>query len=116
VTQVIPILLLGFPPTIVAAYVPFLTFWAIFIHANVRFTLGPLRYLIAGPAFHRWHHTSEEEGLDKNFAGLFPLFDSLFGTLYLPSDRRPQRFGLVNEDVPEGLVAQLLYPFRGKAA
>jgi len=116
VAQVIPILLLGFPPTILAAYVPFLTFWAIFIHANVPWSLGPLRYLIASPAFHRWHHTSEEEGLDRNFAGLFPFLDVLFGTFYLPQGQQPQRFGLLGEEVPEGLVAQLLYPFRRAAA
>lgn len=110
--QVIPIVLLGFPPTILAAYVPLLTFWAIFIHANVPWSLGPLRYVIASPAFHRWHHTSEDEGLDKNFAGLFPFFDVVFGTFYLPEGRQPQRFGLSGEEVPEGLIAQLLYPFR----
>src|SRR5215468_9532388 len=103
VAQVIPVLLLGFPPTLLAAYVPFLTFWAIFIHANVPWSLGPLRYVIASPAFHRWHHTSEEEGLDKNFAGLFPFLDVLFGTFYLPEGRQPQRFGLLGEEVPEGL-------------
>src|SRR5262249_30149291 len=116
VAQAIPILLLGLPPTILAAYVPFLTFWAIFIHANVPWSLGPLRYVIASPAFHRWHHTSEEEGLDKNFAGLFPFLDALFGTLHLPAGQQPQRFGLLGEEVPEGLLGQLLYPFRRAAA
>jgi sterol desaturase/sphingolipid hydroxylase (fatty acid hydroxylase superfamily) len=116
VAQVIPVLLLGFSPTLLAAYVPFLTFWAIFIHANVPWSFGPLRYVIATPAFHRWHHTSEEEGLDKNFAGLFPFLDLLFGTFYMPADRRAQRFGLAGESVPEGLVAQLLYPFRRSIA
>ena len=115
VAQVIPILLLGFPPTILAAYVPFLTFWAIFLHANVPWSFGPLRYVIASPAFHRWHHTSEEEGRDKNFAGLFPFLDLLFGTFYLPEGRQPRRFGLAHEEVPEGLVAQLVYPFRRAA-
>jgi sterol desaturase/sphingolipid hydroxylase (fatty acid hydroxylase superfamily) len=62
--------------------------------------------------FHRWHHTSEAEGLDKNFAGLFPFIDVAFGTFYLPSDRRAEKFGLAGESVPEGFVAQLLYPFR----
>jgi sterol desaturase/sphingolipid hydroxylase (fatty acid hydroxylase superfamily) len=101
VAPVIPVLLLGFPPTILAAYVPFLAFWAIFIHANVPWSFGPLRYVIASPAFHRWHHTSEEEGRDKNFAGLFPFLDLVFGTFYLPEGRRAQVFGLANEDVPE---------------
>jgi hypothetical protein len=60
------------------------------------------------------HHTTEEEGLDKNFAGLFPFIDLAFGTFYMPPGRQPQRFGITNDDVPSGLVAQLAYPFRRK--
>ena len=56
-----------------------LSFYAIFVHANVPWSFGPLRYVIATPAFHRWHHAAEEQGLNHNFAGLFPLFDLLFG-------------------------------------
>jgi sterol desaturase/sphingolipid hydroxylase (fatty acid hydroxylase superfamily) len=116
VAQAIPILLLGFPPMILAGYVPFLAFYAIFLHANVPWTFGPLRHLIASPTFHRWHHTSEEEGLDRNFAGLFPLWDLLFGTFYLPEGRQPSRFGLRDGQAEEGLVAQLFGPFRRPAA
>ena len=78
-------------------------------------TFGPLRYALASPGFHRWHHTSQEEGLDKNFAGLFPFIDLLFGTFYMPVGRRPERFGVLNEEVPEGLLGQLAYPFRRAA-
>lgn len=109
---VVPILLLGFPPAVLAAYVPFLTLWAILLHANLPWSFGPFRYVIASPTFHRWHHTSEDEGLDKNFAGLFPFLDVTFGTFYMPYGRQPQRFGLKDETVPEGLLGQLAYPFR----
>jgi len=111
-SAVVPVLLLGYPPTVLAAYVPFLTLWAIVLHANVRWSFGPFRYMLASPAFHRWHHTSEEEGLDKNFAGLFPFLDVLFGTFHMPKGRQAERFGLKDEAVPEGLLGQLAYPFR----
>jgi sterol desaturase/sphingolipid hydroxylase (fatty acid hydroxylase superfamily) len=110
--QVSALVVLGFSPAAVAAYVPFLTFYAVFLHANVSWGFGPLGWLVASPKFHRWHHTSEDEGLDKNFAGLLPLFDVVFGTYYMPKDRLPQTFGLKNDDVPEGFWAQLAYPFR----
>lgn len=106
----------GFSPLAVAAYVPFLTFYAVLLHANVSWGLGPLGWLIASPKFHRWHHTSEEEGLDKNFAGLFPFYDLLFGTYYMPKGRLPERFGLKDDDVPEGFLSQLAYPFRSRTA
>jgi len=112
VCQALPFVLLGFSPTVVAAYLPFLTFYAIFEHANVSWRFGPLRYLIASPEFHRWHHTKEEEGLDKNFAGLFPVFDVIFGTFYMPKGKYPTQFGIHGETVPTTLWAQLLYPFQ----
>ncbi len=112
IVQVLPLYWLGFNGTVLAAFVPLLTLYALLLHANVRWTYGPLRYLFASPAFHRWHHTSEEEGLDKNFSGLFPFIDVAFGTFYMPADRQPQRFGILNNDVPEGLLGQLAYPFR----
>jgi len=112
VAGVVPVLLLGFSPGILAGYVPFLTLYAIVLHANVTWSFGPLRYVLASPTFHRWHHTSEAEGLDRNFAGLFPVVDVVFGTCYMPPGRGPQRFGLARETVPEGLLAQLAYPFR----
>ncbi len=111
VMQVVPLYLLGFRGTPLAAAVPILTFYAIFLHANIRWDFGPLRYVIASPAFHRWHHTSQEEGLDRNFAGLFPWIDALFGTLYMPRGRQPERFGVAGETVPTSLFGQLAYPF-----
>lgn len=110
--QAVPFVLLGFSPLIVAAYVPFLTFFAIALHANVSWSFGPLRYVIASPTFHRWHHAKEHEAVGKNFAGLLPIWDVLFGTFHLPKDRRPMEFGVQGDRVPEGFIGQLAYPFR----
>jgi sterol desaturase/sphingolipid hydroxylase (fatty acid hydroxylase superfamily) len=112
IVQVLPLYLLGFDGLLLAGIVPFLTFYALMLHANLAWTFGPFRYVLASPAFHRWHHTSEEEGLDKNFSGLFPFIDLAFDTFYMPPGRQPQRFGIVDDDVPAGLVGQLVYPFR----
>lgn len=112
VCQSVPFVVLGFSPLVIAAYVPFLTFYSIFLHANVSWSLGPLRYLVATPEFHRWHHTSEEEGLDKNFAGLLPFWDILFGTLYLPAGQRPTKFGITGDPMPSHFWGQMMYPFR----
>jgi len=112
VVTIVPLGLLGVRPGVLAGAIPFFTLYALFLHANVPWTYGPLRYVIASPAFHRWHHTSQEEGLDKNFAGLFPFIDLLFGTFYMPKARLPERFGITGEAVPEGFFAQLWYPFR----
>src|SRR5438046_1838793 len=62
----IPLVALGIDAGVVARNVPGLALYAIALHANVRWTFGPLRYVIASPTVHRWHHTSEDAGLDKN--------------------------------------------------
>jgi sterol desaturase/sphingolipid hydroxylase (fatty acid hydroxylase superfamily) len=111
VTQVAMLILLGFNPLVVAGAVPLLGLHALFIHAAVPWDFGRLRYLISSPSFHRWHHTSQEEGLDRNFAGLFPIWDLLFGTFYMPRGEMPEHFG-AHEPVPPGLWAQLWWPFR----
>ncbi len=107
----IPVFVLGFAPAALYAYLVFVSFHAVFIHANVRWRWPALRWVIATPAFHHWHHTSDEEGLDKNFAGFLPMWDRLFGTAHLP-DRWPRNYGTVKFHPPEGWLGQLLYPFR----
>lgn len=103
---------MGFRVDVLAGVMPFFTLYAILLHANVPWSFGSLRYVIASPTFHRWHHTAQEEGLDKNFAGLLPLWDLMFGTFYMPEGRVPVRFGVHGERVPEGFWKQLAWPFQ----
>jgi len=107
----LPLLGLGFAPAAVAGIAPVLTIMAILVHANLDWDWGSLRALVVSPRFHRWHHTDEANARDKNFAGLLPLWDLLFGTYYMPQDRLPQHFGTTTP-VPAGLIGQMLFPFR----
>jgi sterol desaturase/sphingolipid hydroxylase (fatty acid hydroxylase superfamily) len=75
---------------------------------------GPFRTVVASPRFHRWHHTDETAARDKNFAGLLPMWDILFGTYYMPKDERPTSFGTATP-VPAGLAGQMVFPFRKSA-
>lgn len=108
--QVTPVLLLGYNPLVTLSTAPILTFYALLLHANVNWDFGPLRSVIATPVFHRWHHSREREAWDKNFAGLFPFWDLLFGTYYMPKGRYPENFGIC-EPMPSGYLGQLWEPF-----
>jgi sterol desaturase/sphingolipid hydroxylase (fatty acid hydroxylase superfamily) len=106
------LLLAGISPNVMVWLGPFTIFHSAFVHANLNWTLGPLKYVIATPVFHRWHHTSLEEGGNTNFASTFPLWDILFGTFRMPEGRLPDNYGAPDAAVPNGFSAQLAYPFK----
>jgi lathosterol oxidase len=108
----IPIVLLGFSPPAVYAYVVFVSFHAVFIHANVRFRGGWLETILVMPRFHHWHHSAAPEAADKNFAVHMPWIDRVFGTYHMPDDQWPEEYGIAGDPVPEGYVEQLVDPFR----
>ena len=81
--------------------------WGVFIHANVRWRLGPLEWLVSTPAFHHWPHTNDAYR-DHNYSALFPVVDRLFGTHYLPK-HWPPSYG-VDATQPASLLEQLLVP------
>jgi sterol desaturase/sphingolipid hydroxylase (fatty acid hydroxylase superfamily) len=108
-----PVFVLGFSASALIAYLGFVSFHAVFIHANVRWRFPGLRWVISTPEYHHWHHTSDEEGIDKNFAQFLPFWDWLFGTIHL-TNHWPKNYGMVNFKPPETYLGQLLYPFRRK--
>jgi lathosterol oxidase len=110
----VPLYVLGFAEPAVYAYLVFVSFHAIFVHANVRFTFGPLAWLIGTPRFHHWHHSAQPEAIDKNFAIHLPVIDRAFGTLYLPREGWPTAYGIAGSAVPERYPAQLAFPFTGR--
>jgi sterol desaturase/sphingolipid hydroxylase (fatty acid hydroxylase superfamily) len=56
---VIPLYALGFTRATFGALLVLFALQALFIHANVRLTFGPLRYVLATPEFHHWHHAGD---------------------------------------------------------
>ena len=108
---VLPLYALGFGRISLGAFVVLTTLQAIFIHANVRLTFGPLRWVIATPQFHHWHHAREPRAYNSNYAGEFPAVDALFGTLYLPAGRWPAQYG-IDDSEPVGYLRQLVWPLR----
>ena len=106
----IPVLLLGFDVRVYALLGPFFLLHTILLHANVRWDFGPLRFVLASPAWHRLHHAPEGEG--HNFGGVFAIFDVILGTFRDPRVIHPSTFGTPSLVIPEDLGGQLAYPFR----
>lgn len=82
-----------------------------YVHSNLDWSHGPLKYIIASPRFHRWHHADVEAAYDKNFASIFPFYDLMFGSYYCPGPARNVPTGF--EGSPgDDFVALLFYPFK----
>ena len=94
----LPVLILLGPqtPHFIALFLMF-KLWGFVNHTNVRLSLGPLTGVIAGPQWHRIHHSLYAKHQDKNFATFFPFIDILFGTYHRP---------LRNEYPPTGLPVE----------
>jgi sterol desaturase/sphingolipid hydroxylase (fatty acid hydroxylase superfamily) len=101
-----PLVLLGVPLGAHATVLVALKLATVFVHANVRVPIGPLRFLVATPRFHHRHH--QRDGAVANFASFLPALDLLFGS---HSDQTTDRFG-VDRALPDSFVGLLLAPFR----
>lgn len=100
----LPAFLLGFPLSTIAGLITFRGLWAVYIHSNVRLSLGPLRMLIGAPELHHWHHDRNRDA--GNYANISPLMDLMFGT-YICPDHEPEAYG-IEEPFPETYVEQIL--------
>ncbi|PXV58678.1 Sterol desaturase/sphingolipid hydroxylase, fatty acid hydroxylase superfamily [Dyella jiangningensis] len=108
-----PLYILGFSEGVMNAYIIVVGFQAVFNHANVHLPWGPLKYLVVTPDFHHWHHASDDEAIDKNYAAHYAFLDYLFGTAVKSPKKFPEHYGVVGDYMPDGFVRQQLFPFRG---
>jgi len=102
--------LMSFSPLVFVVIAPINFFLAAMVHANLNWTFGPFKYVLASPVFHRWHHCSDPAARDTNFAPTFSFLDVMFGTFHMPEGRLPADYGA--PDVPEHFLGQMAYPFR----
>jgi sterol desaturase/sphingolipid hydroxylase (fatty acid hydroxylase superfamily) len=111
VTADVAMLLLGISPNVFVVLGPLTIAHSAFVHANLNWTLGPFKYVIATPVLHRWHHTAADRGGEKNFAATFPILDVLFGTFYMPKGEIPDHYGIGEREFPTSFQGQLVHPF-----
>ena len=84
----LPLALLGFPPIMYLAGVTIDTLYQFWIHTRAITRLGPVEWVMITPSHLRVHHGIDPQYIDKNYAGIFIVWDRLFGT-YEPEGREP---------------------------
>ncbi len=89
--------LLGFPPAMIAFCAGVNLVYQFWIHTE---TVGRLPAWVEAvmntPSHHRVHHGTNPRYLDRNYAGVFIVWDRLFGTFEAEREDEPVRYGLVH--------------------
>lgn len=85
--------LIGFPAEMILICFTVSGLWQFFIHTTTINKLGFLEEFMMTPSLHRVHHGSNPEYLDKNFGGMFIIWDRLFGTY--AKEEETVRYGIV---------------------
>lgn len=81
-------------------------------HIDLDIHHGPLKYIIASPRYHRWHHADVPEAYGKNLADIFPFYDLAFGTYYVPGPCH-EKMGATKTGVEDtSIFTLLIYPFK----
>jgi sterol desaturase/sphingolipid hydroxylase (fatty acid hydroxylase superfamily) len=83
-----------------------------YVHMDLPFEHGPLKYIIASPVYHRWHHADVPKAYGKNLANVMPIYDVMFGTYYNPGKCNEPMGALETGVEDKSAIAIMTYPFR----
>jgi len=92
----LPLFLAGFDPKMILFCAGLNLVYQFFIHTEAvrRLPFG-LEYWLNTPSHHRVHHGTNARYLDRNYGGVFIVWDRLFGTFEAERDDEPSRYGIV---------------------
>lgn len=90
----LPFFVFGYPAEILFAVVSLNLIYQFWVHTQHISTLGPLEWFLVTPSNHRVHHGRNSLYVDKNYGGVFIIWDRLFGTFQEELDSEPANFGL----------------------
>ncbi|MGJ3231429.1 MAG: sterol desaturase family protein [Oceanicaulis sp.] len=90
------LVLIGFPPAMIAFVGALNLIYQFWIHTEAVPKLwGPIEAVMNTPSHHRVHHATNPRYLDRNYAGVFIIWDRMFGTFEPEREDEPCRYGIV---------------------
>ena len=92
-----PLAFIGFNPALVALAFTLNLLYQFWIHTeSVDRMPRWFEWLLNTPSHHRVHHASNPRYLDANYAGVFMIWDRLFGSFVAERRDDPPRYGIVH--------------------
>ena len=76
----LPLAVVGLSPAMMLGARSIDLLYQFWIHTRAIDKLGPVEWVMNTPSHHRVHHAINRRYIDKNYAGIFIVFDRLFGT------------------------------------
>ena len=90
----LPLFFLGFPAEILFTVVSLNLIYQFWVHTEHVPKLGPIEWLFVTPSNHRVHHARNKIYVDRNYGGVFILWDRIFGSFQEEIAEEPAVFGL----------------------
>ena len=94
----LPLVLLGFHPVMIAICGGFNLIYQFWIHTEAIDRMPRwFEAVMNTPSHHRVHHATNPRYLDRNYAGVFIVWDKMFGTFEPESDEEKIRYGIIKQ-------------------
>ena len=90
----LPLFVVGFPLEVLVTVNAANLIYQFWVHTRLVGRLGPLEAVLMTPSHHRVHHAQNERYIDKNYGGMFIVWDRLFGSYEPERDDEPVVFGV----------------------
>jgi hypothetical protein len=90
----IPWLYIGIPPEIFIASGAINLVYQFWVHTEHVPKLGPLEYIFVTASNHRVHHAQNEIYIDRNYGGIFIIWDRMFGSFQEELANEPCIYGI----------------------
>ncbi|MDN4164087.1 sterol desaturase family protein [Cytophagales bacterium LB-30] len=83
----LPLAIIGFDTLTFVTVSAIVTVYQFWIHTETIGKLGPIEWIFNTPSHHRVHHGRNPKYIDKNHAGMFIIWDRMFGTFQEEEER-----------------------------
>lgn len=90
----IPCFVLGVPAEMYFTVASVNLLYQFWVHTRHIRKLGWFDYVFVSPSNHRVHHARNPRYMDRNYGGVFILWDRMFGTFIEELDEEPVEFGI----------------------
>ena len=90
----LPMFALGIPAAVVVTVGSINLIYQFWVHTQHLGKLGWFEWLFVTPSNHRVHHAQNDRYLDRNYGGMFIVWDRLFGTFQEELDDEPPVYGI----------------------